>query len=303
MWKIVGLVVLMASAARAETPAELNERGKSAMIAGDFKLASERFTAATAGDPQAKYFLNLCLARYQEGLFAAAARACEAVPELHPTDRVRANAEKWLAVIRKDADDQHIALDPISPDSAAGASAAGVDHMFAAEYDEAAASFRLAVERDPIARYFFNLCTAVSQLGRLSEAQAACEGAAMRSPSPELAAKISKALAKVRDDAAARHIELVPLPTPETKSGRAVWSDRDGRGLLAAGKLDEARMKFRDAVANDPKALYFVDLCDVAYRLGDREEALAACKAVTIHRPSSHDRSAAAGLVRKLNDL
>lgn len=82
--------------------------------------------------------------------------------------------------------------------------------MFAGKYPEASAKFRDAGARVPEPKYFFNLCTSNYQQGKFDEAITACNAADKHSPSPELAAKITKLVEAIKADAKAQNIELHP---------------------------------------------------------------------------------------------
>ena len=67
----LGVLALTVSVARAETQAEiaarLNEEGKQLMYKDQPAEAAKKFQEAVARVPEAKYFVNLCTARLQEG--------------------------------------------------------------------------------------------------------------------------------------------------------------------------------------------------------------------------------------------
>ena len=95
-----GLVVaasLYASAARAgqaEIAAQLNEDGKNLMFAQKYAEASAKFADAVARVPEAKYFFNLCLSRYQEGKYGEALTACNSAQQNGADDALKAKASK-----------------------------------------------------------------------------------------------------------------------------------------------------------------------------------------------------------------
>lgn len=101
----------------------------------------------------------------------------------------------------------------------------GKELMFAGKFAEASAKFRDAVARVPEPKYFFNLCTSLYQEGKFDEAMTACNAIDKNSPTAEQKAKTDKLIGKIKDEAAAQHIELHPtgggggdpnLPPPVT---------------------------------------------------------------------------------------
>ncbi|MDB4963813.1 MAG: hypothetical protein JWP01_3812 [Myxococcales bacterium] len=86
----------------------------------------------------------------------------------------------------------------------------GKELMYAGKYAEASAKFRDAVARVPEPKYFFNLCTSNFQQGKFDEAITACNAADKHSPTPELAAKITKLTDRIKQEAKAQNIELHP---------------------------------------------------------------------------------------------
>lgn len=83
----------------------------------------------------------------------------------------------------------------------------GKQAMFGNDVDGAEVKFRSALALDPQPLYAFNLCVAQLTLGKLADAQAACKTAAA-SPDAALAAKASKMLEKVADEAKAQGVAL-----------------------------------------------------------------------------------------------
>jgi Flp pilus assembly protein TadD len=255
-WLVI--VMVMAGFARAETPppaqlaADENEQGKELMIAGNYKDAGARFRSALEHDPQARYYFNLCSALYQQGIFGQALKACQAALPLGPDAALRTKTERMIERIRSDAKAQQIPVDPVrESDPAARANQDGVDQMRAGKAAGAAVKFFEAVVRDPRADYLFNLCTAHYQAGHFSEALAACTEVARHEPSADLAAKVAKLTQHIRDDAKAQHVTLVTLGPPGSPADRAEVSNQDGVDLMYAHEDEQARTKFRDAVARD----------------------------------------------------
>src|SRR5262247_2201545 len=82
-------LVLAVGTAHAETQADiaarLNEEGKQLMYAEQPAEAAKKFQEAVARVPEAKYFINLCTARLQEGKLDEALTACDAVELNNPT--------------------------------------------------------------------------------------------------------------------------------------------------------------------------------------------------------------------------
>ena len=80
----------------------------------------------------------------------------------------------------------------------------GKEAMYGKQYSQASAKFRECVARVPEPKYFFNLCTALFQEGQFGEALVACDAVANNNPSPELAAKATKLIAKIEGEATAQ---------------------------------------------------------------------------------------------------
>lgn len=97
---------------QAEIAAKLNDEGKELMYGNKFAEASKKFQEAVARVPEAKYFINLCLARFQEGKFDEALTACNAVELNNPTEDVKAKAEKLIGKIKEAAKAQNLELHP-----------------------------------------------------------------------------------------------------------------------------------------------------------------------------------------------
>src|SRR5262249_12903541 len=94
------LALAFVGTARAETQAEiaarLNEEGKQAMYADQPGEAAKKFQEAVARVPEAKYFINLCTARLQEGKLDEALTACDAVDLNNPTPDQKTKAAKLI---------------------------------------------------------------------------------------------------------------------------------------------------------------------------------------------------------------
>jgi hypothetical protein len=121
-----GLVVaasLYATAARAgqaEIAAQLNEEGKNLMFAQKYAEASAKFADAVARVPEAKYFFNLCMSRYQEGKFGEALTACNSVEKNGADDSLKGKAAKLTDKIKDTAKTQGIDLQPAGGGAAPG---------------------------------------------------------------------------------------------------------------------------------------------------------------------------------------
>src|SRR5262245_26064537 len=103
---VMSLTALIGTAhaqSQAEIAAKLNEEGKELMYSNKFAEASKKFQEAVARVPEAKYFLNLCFARFQEGKFDEALTACNAVELNNPTEQVKAKADKLIVKINEQA--------------------------------------------------------------------------------------------------------------------------------------------------------------------------------------------------------
>jgi len=97
---------------QAEIAAKLNEEGKELMYGNKFAEASKKFQEAVARVPEAKYFVNLCLARFQEGKFDEALTACNAVDLNNPSEAVKAKSDKLIVKINEAAKSQNLELHP-----------------------------------------------------------------------------------------------------------------------------------------------------------------------------------------------
>jgi tetratricopeptide (TPR) repeat protein len=277
--------VAIAEPSNAQVAAQDNNEGKDLMFANKPKEAAAKFRDAADRDPQATYYFNLCTALYQKGVFGAALSACKVVATLHPTAKIATKTETTIKRIISDATAQNVDLNPVEP-TRASLDDAGKDLMFAGKYQAAAEQFRKATALEPTAGHFHNLCLALYQSGQFAQANTACRAALAHKPSVELRAKIDKYLRLIHDDAAAQHIALVATPEPGSPADFAMVANQQGEALREHD-LDAARLQFRDAVAHDPQASYFYNLCAVDAALGKPDEAADACKAVLTHKPSA----------------
>jgi len=109
---IVALIGTARAQSQADIAAKLNEDGKELMYGNKFAEAAKKFQEAVARVPEAKYFLNLCLARFQEGKFDEALTACNAVALNNPSDAVKTKADKVIVKINDTARSQNIELHP-----------------------------------------------------------------------------------------------------------------------------------------------------------------------------------------------
>lgn len=110
----LGVLALAFSTAHAETQAEiaarLNEEGKQLMYTDQPAEAAKKFQEAVARVPEAKYFVNLCTARLQEGKLDEALTACDAVDLNNPTPDQKAKAGKLIEKINEEAKKQRLEL-------------------------------------------------------------------------------------------------------------------------------------------------------------------------------------------------
>lgn len=97
---------------QAEIAAKLNEEGKELMYADKYAEAAKKFQEAVARVPEAKYFVNLCTARLQEGKLDEALTACNAVELNNPTPDQKARADKLITKINEEAKKQNLELHP-----------------------------------------------------------------------------------------------------------------------------------------------------------------------------------------------
>lgn len=97
---------------QAEIAAKLNEEGKELMYADQYAEAAKKFQEAVARVPEAKYFVNLCTARLQEGKLDEALTACNAVEKNNPTPDQKSRTEKLIGKINDEAKKQNLELHP-----------------------------------------------------------------------------------------------------------------------------------------------------------------------------------------------
>jgi len=110
----IALAAALAGHAQAQSQAEiaskLNEEGKELMYADKYAEAAKKFQEAVARVPEAKYFINLCTARLQEGKLDEALTACNAVDLNNPSPDQKSRTEKLVAKINDEAKKQHLEL-------------------------------------------------------------------------------------------------------------------------------------------------------------------------------------------------
>jgi hypothetical protein len=97
---------------QAEIASRLNEEGKQLMFADKPAEAAKKFQEAVARVPEAKYFVNLCAARLQEGKLDDALTACNAVELNGPTAEQKDKAAKMIGRINEEAKKQNLELHP-----------------------------------------------------------------------------------------------------------------------------------------------------------------------------------------------
>jgi hypothetical protein len=95
---------------QAEIAAKLNEEGKELMYADKYAEAAKKFQEAVARVPEAKYFVNLCTARLQEGKLDEALTACNAVGLNNPSPDQKTRADKLIEKINEEAKKQGLEL-------------------------------------------------------------------------------------------------------------------------------------------------------------------------------------------------
>ena len=95
---------------QAEIAAKLNDEGKELMYADKYAEAAKKFQEAVARVPEAKYFVNLCAARLQEGKLDEALTACNAVDRNNPSPDQKARADKLVSKINEEAKKQNLEL-------------------------------------------------------------------------------------------------------------------------------------------------------------------------------------------------
>jgi hypothetical protein len=95
---------------QADIAARLNEEGKQLMYKDQPAEAAKKFQEAVARVPEAKYFVNLCTARLQEGKLDEALTACDAVELNNPTPEQKTKAGKLIERINEEAKKQNLEL-------------------------------------------------------------------------------------------------------------------------------------------------------------------------------------------------
>ncbi|MBX3155205.1 MAG: hypothetical protein KF773_04335 [Deltaproteobacteria bacterium] len=111
---LTSLTAPAAAESQADLAARLNEEGKELMLASKFGEATRKFREAVARVPEPKYFFNLCTSLFQEGRFAEAIVACEAVATSGGAPELRAKADKLAAKVRDEARAQHVDVTPVT---------------------------------------------------------------------------------------------------------------------------------------------------------------------------------------------
>jgi len=102
-----------AAESQQEIAARLNDEGKALMYQGKPAEAAAKFADAAARIPDAKYFFNLCTARYQEGKFGAALTACNAAETHSPDPALLDKVQKVSQRIKDDAQAQGIEIQAV----------------------------------------------------------------------------------------------------------------------------------------------------------------------------------------------
>src|SRR5689334_6007602 len=173
---------------QAAIAARLNEEAKDAIYNEHYDVAVKKLQEATARAPEAKYFVNLCVAQLQLGKLDEALTACHAVDLNNPTTEHRRKAALLIAKIRDEAKKQNIELhaeprtdvqhEPPPPpqgqtqtperpiaqaEIARKLNEEGKALMFADKPQEALKKFEQAAARVPDPAYVLNLCVASFQ--------------------------------------------------------------------------------------------------------------------------------------------
>ena len=91
--------------ASASTGVDLAKQGK-------WPDASSKFRDAVARVPEAQYFFNLCVTLHQEGKFSEALTACDAVTKTGSKPELETKADRMMARIKTDAQQQGIKVSP-----------------------------------------------------------------------------------------------------------------------------------------------------------------------------------------------
>jgi hypothetical protein len=114
---LIALIATSAGTSHAETQAELaakeNEEGKELMYRDQFAEAAKKFAQASARVPEAKYFLNLCTARLNEGQLSLALTACNAAELNSPSPDQKDRAEKLITRINEEGNKKNIKVEPV----------------------------------------------------------------------------------------------------------------------------------------------------------------------------------------------
>jgi hypothetical protein len=87
---------------------------------------------------------------------------------------------------------------------------------------------------------------------------------------------------------------------PPTQPQLAEQFNDEGKELMLASKYPEAAAKFRQAIARDSEAKYFMNLCTALLSDGKLDEALSTCHSAEINRPSDVQRDKIAKLIEKI---
>jgi len=93
-----------------------------------------------------------------------------------------------------------------------------------------------------------------------------------------------------------------PSAEPQTQAQIAEQLNTEGRELMYDNKAAEAAEKFRQAIARDAEAKYFLNLCTAQLTAGKLGEALTACNNVEQNRPSAEQTEKAKKLIARIND-
>lgn len=112
VWALSGAGSAHAQQSQADLAAKANEEGKELMYVDKFAEAAKKFQEAVARVPEAKYFVNLCAARLQEGKLDEALTACNAVDLNNPSPEQKTRAGKLIEKINEEANKQHLELHP-----------------------------------------------------------------------------------------------------------------------------------------------------------------------------------------------
>jgi tetratricopeptide (TPR) repeat protein len=73
----------------------------------------------------------------------------------------------------------------------------GKEHMYAGRFAEAAAVYKELVRVAPMAKYYFNLCTALYSNGEYDAATQACNAGLAKNPDETLRSKLEKLLERI----------------------------------------------------------------------------------------------------------